>query len=461
MKKFILTFLFLSLMTTGCTAGVSSVPSATQLASEIEEIEATKTPTILQPTALPPTDIPPTETPPPTPTQIPLPAPNKWALWTDGTQLRGANIYQRRVFAELDGTEFLGAGPLGPPYTQADFDALAANGANYVNISAPGLFTVTPPYEVDEGVQEALDSLIDMAQAADLFVVLSARTGPGRSEFSILREGVGEWFDEEYLIESVWEDEAARAAWAEMWRYTAERYRDNPVVVGYDLMVEPNTDEILETWEPDEFYAEYGGTGYDWTSWFPSLINAIREVDTETPILVSGNGYGALYWLPYMPAVDDERVVYTFHQYEPYAFTHQYEDEIENSYPGYFDADWDEEPENVDRQWLEDYFYDIDLFQEKNNHPVAANECGVIRWEPGAADFMRDQLGIFEEYGINYAVWMWYPSWQPMVEDDHDFNFRLGAEIDNRSDTENDLWNLYKEFWQKNDLRPSDFLPTP
>jgi len=42
---------------------------------------------------------------------------DKWALWTGPTQLRGANIYQRRVYPELDGPDFYGPGPVGPPYT--------------------------------------------------------------------------------------------------------------------------------------------------------------------------------------------------------------------------------------------------------------------------------------------------------------------------------------------------------
>jgi len=75
---------------------------------------------------------------------------DKWSLWTEGTQLRGANIWQRRVYPELDGTEFLGSGPVGPPYVQSDFDNLAALGANYVNISHPGLFTEDPPYVLDQ-----------------------------------------------------------------------------------------------------------------------------------------------------------------------------------------------------------------------------------------------------------------------------------------------------------------------
>jgi len=90
----------------------------------------------------------------------------KWVLWTSGTQLRGANIYQRRVYPELDGSEFLGSGSLGPPYTQEDLDRLAAWGANYVNISHPGLFTEEPPYVLDPDVQVNLDRLLRMVAHA-------------------------------------------------------------------------------------------------------------------------------------------------------------------------------------------------------------------------------------------------------------------------------------------------------
>ena len=60
---------------------------------------------------------------------------DKWSLWVNGPHLRGANIYQRRVYPNLDGPEFSGSGPLGPPHTPEDFDELAALGVNYVNIS--------------------------------------------------------------------------------------------------------------------------------------------------------------------------------------------------------------------------------------------------------------------------------------------------------------------------------------
>ena len=60
---------------------------------------------------------------------------DKWGLWNKTTQLRGANTWQRIVIPNLDGEEFLGSDYIGPPYTQEDFNQLAALGANYVNIS--------------------------------------------------------------------------------------------------------------------------------------------------------------------------------------------------------------------------------------------------------------------------------------------------------------------------------------
>ncbi len=395
-----------------------------------------------------------TATPPPaTLTKPSTLVTDKWSLWVTGTQLRGANIYQRRVFPALDGTTFLGPGPFGPPYTQKDFDDLAAAGANYVNLSVPGLFTVTPPYEPDPAAVANLDALLAMAARANLYVVISARTGPGRSEFSILREGAGEWFAPSYLIESVWEDTSARQAWAAMWKYTARRYRNNPIVIGYDLMVEPNANDILEIWDPAQFYAQYRNTGYDWNTWYPDLITAIRTEDKETPILVGGLGYSSAEWLPWLQPTDDPYTVYTVHQYQPFTYTHQ-EVGGNNTYPGIFAPDQTSQPERIDRQWLADILAPLDDFRIRTQRPVAVNECGVIRWQPGAANFMRDQLTLFEEKGFNYAIWMWYASWPPLAEGDNEFNFRLGPQPENLADTPNPLFALYQAFWMRNTRRP-------
>jgi hypothetical protein len=97
-------------------------------------------------------DDPSTPTTTESPTPPPAPSGDAMALWdtSTGPHLRGANIWQARVDLELDGPDFKGPGPVGPPLTQDDFDRLSHLGANYVNVSHPGLFTETPPYVLDE-----------------------------------------------------------------------------------------------------------------------------------------------------------------------------------------------------------------------------------------------------------------------------------------------------------------------
>lgn len=398
---------------------------------------------------------------------------DKFSLWdgTSGTRLRGANVYQRRVYPELDGPTFLGPGPFGPPYTQEDFDRLAAMGANYVNISAPGLFTEEEPYRLDPEAEANLDRLLAMIEKADMFAVITFRSGPGRSEFwaffgedyrSDPDEG---WFSPSYYNNRLWGDPRAQEGWIRMWRYTAERYRGNPIVVGYDLMCEPNANEVgsyplggaLDIWDPDEFYTRYGGTTYDWNTLFPRIISAIREVDSDTPILVGGMAYSAIDWLPYTEPVDDRRTVYTVHQYAPFAYTHQAPADLANTYPGTFDADWDGIAERVDREWLDELLGTVDRFRSEHGVPVAVNEYGLMRWEPNGDRFMDDEMSLFEERGINYAIWLWESSWKEYEGEVDAFNFRHGPDPMNHADVETSrLIEVIRRYWSLNAVRPSD-----
>ena len=359
----------------------------------------------------------------------------------------------------MDGTEFMGPGPFGPPYIQDDLNRLAALGANYVNISTAGLFTVQPPYTVDAEAVDSLDQLLEIAAAADLFAVITFRTGPGRSEFAII--GDEEWPPKNYIINTVWSDEPARQAWAGMWRFAAQRYRDNPIVIGYDLMCEPNANALLDIWDAETFYAKYANTGYDWNSWYPGLVSAIRAVDTATPILVGGNNYSSIEWIPYFKPVNDPHVVYTFHQYSPHEYTHQEPPDLKRTYPGRFDTNYDDQPETFDRAWLENLLATAAEFSAKQNAPVMVNEFGVERWQPGAADFIRDEIDLFEEYGWNYAAWQWQPAWPPLADGDNSFNFRIGPAPEHLTDMNNALLSIYTVAWARNSIRPSNFMKHP
>lgn len=116
----------------------------------------------------------------------------KWSLWSAGvTRLRGANIHQKKNIArEFCVNKITGAHlpvtPFYPNYELEDFKILAAWKANYINLSVPGIFTENSnargEYLLDDEAVKNLDQLIKLAEQADLFVVISFRTGPERTE---------------------------------------------------------------------------------------------------------------------------------------------------------------------------------------------------------------------------------------------------------------------------------------
>lgn len=384
---------------------------------------------------------------------------DKWALWTSGTVLRGVNIWQRVRVPDLDGDR-LGFGHVGPPYTQADFSRIASLGANYVNLSVPGVFTERPPYKLDKLVLDNLDALIAMAAKADLFVVISFRTGPGRSDFTFYRDGAGVWFDPDLLIEWVWTERSAQDAWVDMWRTTAEHYRNSRVVVGYDIMVEPNADEVmLDLYFPKDFYPKYEGSSYDWNQFYPSIVAAIRDVDKETPILVNPMGWGSVPWLPALKPVNAERIVYAVHQYGPFQYTHQKPTD-RCSYPGMYDVTWDNVPDRFDKAWLYQYLAPILEYRTKTNAPLAVNEFGVVRWAPGAARFLRDEIAFFESAGLNHALWVWEPEYKPWYAwNDFAMFYPFGPDPDNMVWVDNEMMRVIAASWKRNELRPSPFAP--
>ena len=386
---------------------------------------------------------------------------DKLALWTDGTQLRGANIYQRIVYPEVwDDPEAWGSGPLGPVFTQRDFDALSAAGANLVVLSHPGLYDDRPPYALNPDVQRNLDRFIGMAEEANLFVVIAFRTGPGRSEFSFFGADENDEFARSRLNDTVWKDRAAQDKWVEMWRYAAARYRGSPTVVGYELMVEPNSNGVwLDIYEPQDFYPAYQDTTYDWNQLYPRITRAVREVDSDTPILIGGLSWSQVKWLSYLKPTGDKRTVYTVHQYEPQeAYTHQPADAsgaFPHRYPGRFDINGDGVIEDVNAAWIDTLLKTVDAFKSRYRVPVAATEYGAMRWEPGIDLFLDDEMARFEKSGMNYAVWSWQPLSKRFTAVQNEFNFRLGPDPSNLVEGGSKFFGVLKRYWSKNRVRPS------
>ncbi len=54
-----------------------------------------------------------------------------------------------------------------------------------------------------------------------------------------------------------------------------------------------------------------------------NIVSAIRKIDQKRTLLVGASNYNSIYELSRMVRLADENIIYTFHFYEPFLFTHQ------------------------------------------------------------------------------------------------------------------------------------------
>jgi hypothetical protein len=171
-------------------------------------------------------------------------------------------------------------------------------------------------------------------------------------------------------------------------------------------------------------------------------------------------------WLDSIVPTGDERTVYVFHQYEPQRYTHSWPHEygvasFDVEYPDVADVNWDGIPDTFDKEWLDGYFSYIDNFHNTHDEDTSVTEYGCFRWSPGAAQYLEDSCALFEERGINTALWQWYSSWEPFLWND-DTNYLHGPSPPEEQrhlqgeDLPNEMVDVILAYWAKNSVRPSD-----
>jgi len=60
-------------------------------------------------------------------------------------------------------------------------------------------------------------------------------------------------------------------------------------------------------------------------------------------------------------------------------------------------------------------------------------------------------MDLFEQRGMNHALWLWETSWPPIQDEIDAFNFRHGPDPDNHTDVaSSDLIAVIEEHWGRN-----------
>jgi endoglucanase len=201
-----------------------------------------------------------------------------------------------------------------------------------------------------------------------------------------------------------------------LWRILARHFANSDYDrVFFELMNEP------EVQDP-----------YRWMGIQARLVEAIREVDREHTIIATAANYSGLEDLLRLEPVRDDNVIYTFHFYEPYPFTHQGASWGSSEWVYYKDIPYPATPETLGPQMKDvpDDFarYSLYLYGaggwnresiagriafaaawgRERNVPVICNEFGAYRDTADAASragWIGDVRSALEANHIGWAMW--------------------------------------------------------
>lgn len=179
--------------------------------------------------------------------------------------------------------------------TESDIKALANWGFNLVrvpfhyNILTP---TASPGVYLESGFA-IFDSLLSWCTKYHIYAILDMHCAPGGESDQTIS-------DYDPSVPSLWQDTAKQTRTVDIWRTIAQRYHDNPIVAGYDILNEPRWDFPNNNNQPlHDLYVR--------------ITNAIRVVDTVHILFIEGNQYATDFNGLTPPW--DKKMAYSFHKY--------------------------------------------------------------------------------------------------------------------------------------------------
>lgn len=285
-------------------------------------------------------------------------------------------------------------------YTTADDIALMrAMGFDHVRLSIDGdeLLRGAPPSGLNGAFVAELDSAVNTMLKDGLRVIVDVHPS---DEFK----------------HELRTDDAAVTRFCALWSALAGHYaQTDPDRVFFEVLNEPEFDNAQQ-----------------WAAVQARAIAAIRQAAPHHTIIATAQHYSGLIDLLTLEPAADPNVIYTFHDYEPFAFTHQgatwtmaevrplrgvpYPSSPENTATAI-----SQEPQLTGQHWVNSYGLDrwdaarirselsfAGKWAALHHVPVYCGEFGVYQSyaDPAMrAAWLRDTRTALEEQGIGWAVW--------------------------------------------------------
>jgi endoglucanase len=230
----------------------------------------------------------------------------------------------------------------------ADIEQIAVDGFDHVRLPINWRIVIDDDGNTRPGGFDRIDDLIGWCRDAGLRVLLDLHGAPGGQTGTNIDDSRGR---PELFMDDRYADLTER-----LWIAIASRYRDEPVVLGYDLLNEPLPDE----WQ--HRYAE------ELVEMYARLTAAIRTVDDRHLIMYEGSHWGT-NWSMFTEVWDDNSVL-QFHKY------------------------WSP----PDRPSIQ-RFIDVG---ERLGLPIYMGEGGENN-----TDWLATAFQLYEDHGIGWCFWPW------------------------------------------------------
>ena len=183
--------------------------------------------------------------------------------------------------------------------TREDIGFIASTGANTIRVPFHYKLFTDEDYmglTSDQDGFRRLDDVIGWCREFGLYVILDMHDAPGGQ--------TGDNIDDSHGYPWLMESEASQRLFCDIWKKIAEYYRNETVILGYDLINEPiapyfeNVDELNARLEPLH----------------KRVTAAIREVDPNHIILLGAPQWNGNF-KPFMDWKYDDKLMWTCHRY--------------------------------------------------------------------------------------------------------------------------------------------------
>ncbi len=183
--------------------------------------------------------------------------------------------------------------------TEADIDFIASTGANTIRVPFNYKLFTDEDYmglTAQQDGFERIDRLVEWCRGKGLYLILDMHDGPAGQ--------TGDNIDDSYGYPWLLESPEAQALYADIWYRIADHYKDEPIILGYDLLNEPIAPYFDNMAELNSKLAALYKVG----------VEAIRKTDRNHIILLGGAQWNSNF-APLDNTLFDEGIMYTCHRY--------------------------------------------------------------------------------------------------------------------------------------------------